>query len=535
LAYGVRDGGEDEVVVRVLDVERQVDLTDRLPKGRYYDVRLTPDGAGFYYSQHTDDGPRVFYHAMDTDPADDQELFGRAYGPEKGIGIELSDDGNFLVITVWHGSASKVEIYYQDVGIGGEILPIVNDIDAKFEAHVGGQHVFMLTNWEAPAGRIVAVDLIDPDRANWREIVPETHAIIRDYAVAGGKIFVDFLDNVISSAKVFETSGELAATLELPAPGSVRRIRGQWHGEEVFFSFSSFHIPTTIYHYDVTEDKQDVWAKVDVPIDGENFQVKQVWYDSRDYTRVPMFIVHPKDLKLDGSNPTLLTGYGGFRGSMTPRFSPQAALWVMNGGIYAIPSLRGGGEFGEEWHRAGMLENKQNTFDDFIAAAEYLIEHNYTSPERLAISGTSNGGLLVGAALTQRPDLFQAVVCGYPLLDMVRYHRFLVARFWIPEYGSAEDPEQFPYIHAYSPYHRVTQGAEYPAVMLVTGDADTRVDPFHARKMAARLQAATAGDRPIILQYDTRAGHSGGKPLTKRIDDLTDRFLFLFWQLGMKP
>ena len=296
----------------------------------------------------------------------------------------------------------------------------------------------------------------------------------------------------------------------------------------------SFVTPPTIYRYDTQQGSTSVWYKPNIPVDVNSIAVEQVFYPSKDHTKIPMFLVHRKDMKLDGSNPTLMTGYGGFNLSRTPAFSALATVWVEKGGIFALPNLRGGGEFGEDWHRAGMLEKKQNVFDDFIAAAEYLIQNKYTSPNRLAITGRSNGGLLVGAALTQRPDLYQAVICGFPLLDMVRYHKFLVARFWVPEYGSAEDPKQFPYIYAYSPYHRVKQGVQYPAVMFVTGDADTRVDPLHARKMCALLQASTASDRPILLHYDVKGGHSGGEPISKQIEDTVDDLTFLFGQLGVK-
>jgi prolyl oligopeptidase len=321
--------------------------------------------------------------------------------------------------------------------------------------------------------------------------------------------------------------------IAFPAIGSVSGVSGEWQSDEAFFAFSSFHIPTTIYRYDVAKGSQEVWARLEVPINTDTFEVKQVWYESKDKAKVPMFVVHAKGIKLDGSNPTLLTGYGGFNVSLTPGFSARAALWVERGGVYAVPNLRGGGEFGEEWHKAGMLGKKQNVFDDFIAAAEWLIKNGYTKPSKLAISGGSNGGLLVGAALTQRPDLCQAVVCSYPLLDMVRYHKFLVAKFWIPEYGSSEEPEQFKYIHAYSPYHQVKPSTKYPAVLFITGDSDTRVDPLHARKMAALLQSATGSEKPVLLHYDTKAGHSGGRPVSKQIEDLTDELSFLFWQLGV--
>jgi prolyl oligopeptidase len=282
----------------------------------------------------------------------------------------------------------------------------------------------------------------------------------------------------------------------------------------------------------VETGKQSVWFQAKVPLQADQYEVKQVWYTSKDGTRIPMFVAHKKGLKLDGSNPTLLTGYGGFNLSSNPNFNPFAAAWLARGGVYAVANMRGGGEFGEEWHHAGMKENKQNVFDDFIAAAEWLIANKYTSQQKLAIRGTSNGGLLMGAMITQRPDLFGAVICGYPLLDMVRYHKFLVAGYWVPEYGSSDDPDQFKYIYAYSPYHHVKAGTKYPAVLFISGDSDTRVAPLHARKMTALMQASQAGDKPILLHYDTKAGHSGGTPVSKQIENSTDEIMFLLWQLG---
>ena len=312
-------------------------------------------------------------------------------------------------------------------------------------------------------------------------------------------------------------------------------MAGRHESDEGFYSFSSFAQPTTIYRYSVANGKQDVWARINVPVNSAEIEVKQVWYASKDSTKIPMFLVYKKGLKLDRNRPVFLTGYGGFNLRQTPSFSSTAAFWAEHGGVFALPNLRGGGEFCEKWHQAGMFGNKQNVFDDFIGAAEWLIKNNYTNPKKLSISGGSNGGLLVGAALTQRPDLYQAVVCSYPLLDMVRYHKFLVARYWTTEYGSADDAEQFKYIYKYSPYHNVRDGTKYPAVLLITGDSDTRVAPLHARKMTALLQASTSSNRPILLHYDTKAGHSGGLPISKQIDDATDTFSFLFWQLGVTP
>jgi prolyl oligopeptidase len=534
-AYGVRTGGEDEIMVRFYDVEARQDMGDVLPRGRYDNLRFEPGNRGIYYSEYLDEGPRVYHHEMGSDPALDQEVFGSDYGPGKGIGVDLSEDGRYLVFTVWHGSAArKTEVYYQDLLGGGGIKPIVNDIEARFEGILGGHSLFMYTNWEAPNGRLIRVDLADPGRESWEEIVPESEAIIDRHSVAGGRVFVNYLHNVISSIEIFDARGNSEGEIEFPSLGSVSSVRGRWDDDIAFFSFSSYHIPFTIYSYSVSGGSKSVWVRSDVPFESDEYETRQVWYHSKDGTSVPMFLAHRKDLELDGERPVLLTGYGGFNSAIMPRFSSRAAVWMRHGGVYAVPALRGGGEFGEDWHRAGMLESKQNTFDDFIAAAEWLIDNGYTNPARLAISGGSNGGLLVGAALTQRPDLFKAVVCTFPLLDMIRYHKFLVAAWWVPEYGSSDDPEQFKYIYAYSPYHNVEYGVDYPAVLFVTGDADTRVDPLHARKMTALLQAASSSGNPILLHYDTRAGHSGGKPTDKYIEDMTDQLLFLFWQLKIE-
>ncbi len=532
MAYGVRQGGEDELAIRLLDVDTRNDFPDRFPKGYYISVSLKPDKSGLYYSRQGADGPRVYYHAMGRDSAADVEMFGKGYGPDKIIGAEVSEDGRYLIITVLHGSAAdRTEIYYQDLAKQGPITPVVNDIAARFIGAVAGNQLFLRTNWKASKGRILAVDLNNPGRNHWRELVPEDGAVIEDLSLAGGKLFVNYTRNVSSRVKIFDPGGQHVRDIALPTIGTVSGVSGRWENKEAFFAFSSFYIPTTIYGYDVARGNQDVWTRLKVPIDSDQFEVKQVWYESKDKTKVPMFLVHAKGIKLDGSNPTLLTGYGGFNFSYTPEFSSTAVLWAEGGGVYAVPNLRGGGEFGEEWHKAGMLEKKQNVFDDFIAAAEWLIQNGYTKPSRLAISGGSNGGLLVGAALTQRPELFQAVVCRYPLLDMLRYQKFLVARFWVSEYGSSDSPRQFKYIYAYSPYHHVRRSVEYPAVLFMTGDADTRVDPLHARKMAALLQAATGSDRPILLHYDTKSGHSEGRPLSKQVEDLTDEMGFLFWQV----
>jgi prolyl oligopeptidase len=539
LAYGVRAGGEDEVTMKLMEIDARKDLGDSLPRARYSGISLTSDATALYYSKQTPAGPRVFHHRIGSDPASDRQIFGDGYGPEKIIGVGLSDDRRYLVVTVFHGAAArKNELYFADLTKGDALTPIVTDIDATFTGPIGGSILYMRTNWNAPNGRVIAVDLTRPSREQWKEIVPESKAVLNSLSTVGGRLFASYLENVQTRVTAFTREGKLAGELRMPGIGVTSNVSGDWDRAEGFFSFSSFATPTTIYRYDVPTGKYDVWARLNVPIDGDAIEVKQVWYPSKDGTRVPMFVAHRKGLKLDGSSPALLTGYGGFNSSSLPGFSSRAAFWMENGGVYALPNLRGGGEFGESWHQAGMLERKQNVFDDFIAAAEWLVKNGYTSPSRLVISGGSNGGLLVGAALTQRPDLFRAVVCSYPLLDMVRYHKFLVAGYWVPEYGSSDDAAQLEFLNAYSPYHRVKKGVKYPAVLFITGDGDTRVAPLHARKMAALLQASTGSDpaaRPIVLRYDTKAGHSGGLPITRQIEDLTNEMRFLFWQVGVKP
>ena len=535
LAYDTRNGGQDEVEIRFMDVDTRRDLPDTLPRARYSGVALSGDKSAVYYSRLTEAGPRVFRHAMGTEGGRDEEIFGKGYGPEKIIGVGVSDDGHWLVIEVHHGSAAKkVEVYVQDLRKRGPIVTVVNDLEASFGTAVGGERLHLLTNWNAPKFRVMAVDLADPRRERWKEVVAEGESVLTDVSTVAGRLFVRRLENVQPRLRIHEADGRPVRDVELPSIGAVSGVKGDWAQNEAFFSFSSLAQPPTIYRYDVAAGRSDVWARLAVPIRPDPVEIEQVWYASKDGTKVPMFVAHRKGIPLDGTHPTLLTGYGGFNLSQLPAFSARATFWIENGGVFALPNLRGGGEFGEAWHLAGMLDRKQNVFDDFIAAAEWLIAHKYTSPARLAISGGSNGGLLVGAAMTQRPDLFRAVVCSYPLLDMLRYHRFLVARYWVPEYGSADDTAQFPVLRAYSPYHHVRPGERYPAVLFITGDGDTRVAPLHARKMAALLQA-NGSDRPVLLHYDTKAGHSGGLPASKVIEDLTSEMLFLSWQLGMAP
>jgi prolyl oligopeptidase len=539
VAYGVRKGGEDEVSIHFLDTITRKELPDVLARGRYSAVSFNHDQTGFYYSELTAEGPRVFYHAYGTATgsaaAQDKIVFGDGFGQEKIIDINISEDGRYLLFTVFYGSAcEKSEVYFQDLKEGGPVVPIVTTINACFQGAVAEGTLYLQTNWKALNWKILGVPLAKPAQENWKELVPEGTSRLEDFRLAGRKIIAQYSHNASSALKVFNADGTAAGDIALPLLGTVAGITGRWEGREAFLSFQSFATPSTIYGYDVAKHEMTTWAKPNVPIDPDSFEIKQVWYESRDKTRVPMFLFYKKGLKLDGSNPALMTAYGGFDVSETPGFRDDAIIWAEHGGVFALPNLRGGGEFGEDWHHAGMLDKKQNVFDDFFAAAEWLIANQYTSAQKLAITGRSNGGLLMGAAMTQRPDLFGAIVCGYPLLDMVRYHKFLVARYWVTEYGSSDDALQFPALYAYSPYHHVVKGTKYPAVLFLTGDSDTRVAPLHARKMTAEMQAAQGGDKPILLLYDTKLGHSEGRPVSKIIEEDTQVLDFLFWQVGVK-
>ncbi len=534
VVYGVREGGKDEVSIHLHDVDRRVDLEDTLTTGRYFGVSLTPDKKRFFYAIHTAEGPRLKEHVLGSDPADDREWFGDGLDESKILLGSVSEDGRYLLVHVLHGvSGDMVDVYLCDLTSDRGFETVVEGEAASFFGRVVNDEVVLRTTWQAPNGRVVSVSAASPGTEQWRELIPERKdEVLESVSAVGKQLFVRYLQEVQSRVVSFDLSGQELGEIAFDTIGTVGNVSGRWDGDEAFFVFTSFHMPTTIYRYDVASGDRTEWARPEVPINSDQFAVKQVWYESADGTKVSMFLVHAKDIELDGERPTLLTGYGGFNLSLTPRFSSSAVVWVEQGGVYAVANLRGGGELGEAWHEAGMLGNKQNVFDDFIAAGEWLIANGYTRPDKLAIEGGSNGGLLVGTVANQRPDLFGAVICSYPLLDMVRYHQFLVARYWVPEYGSSEDRDQFDYIHAYSPYHNVLDGGDYPAMLFVTGDGDTRVAPLHARKMAALVQAKNGSDNPILLRYHTKAGHSGGMPLSEQIDNSVESTAFLLWRLG---
>ena len=549
LAYGLSENGSEQSVLHILDVERDAVLPDRIPRTRSADLAWLPDGSGFYYTRYPAPGAvaegeehyhrAVYFHALGTDPADDPLVY-RPAKKEYWPGVSLSPDGRWLLIGVAR-TFDQTDLYLGDRHAGaGEstvppLVPVAENLAASFDGEVAHGRLFLRTNLNAPTYRLYEVDPARPQRGHWREIVPpHVDAVLEGARVVGDRLALSYLERASSRLRLADLDGGLRHEIELPTLGSLFGLGAEWNGRELFFGFSSYTVPPSVYRVDVESNEQTLWRRVEADVDPERYEVRQVSVPSRDGTPVSMFLVHQRGLARTGDTPTYLTGYGGFNISMTPAFSRSLLLWLERGGLVAIPNIRGGGEYGESWHQGGMLGRKQNSFDDFVAAAEWLVRERYTRPERLAVAGGSNGGLLMGAVLTQRPELFGAVVVQVPLLDMLRYHRFLIARLWIPEYGSPDEPEEFAWLRAYSPYHHVRPGTPYPAVLLATAESDTRVDPMHARKMTARLQAATSSGRPVLLRLESRAGHGAGKPLSKVLEELTDTWTFVFSEVGVE-
>jgi len=535
LLYLVREGGADEGSVHALDVEKHQELPDVLPLARYQGISLTPDKSGVYYAKYETGGTQVFYHRIGTPASSDQMIFGKSFngetlGPMQLISSRVTENGRYLLINVSHGVPPKrVDVYARDLRTAdAAIKPVIQGIDGRFVAENHGDDLYVLTDYHAENYQVVKVSMNDPAPDHWQTVVPEGKDVISQVSIVGGKLFVTGLHDVVTETRIFTLDGKLAGTLAYPMLGAASTLFGRQDSKEGFYSFESFNIPPAVYHYDIASGKTDVFAKPKVPFASDQYEVKQVFYRSKDGTRVPMFISSKKGLKPTGDTPTLMFAYGGFLISLVPHWDPEYAWWMEQGGFFAQPNLRGGGEYGETWHKAGMFEKKQNVFDDFFAAADYLIDNKYTSSKYLAVRGRSNGGLLMGVATTQRPELFGAIWCGYPLLDMLRFQNFLVGHWWTAEYGSADNPQQFPYLRKYSPYQNVKPGTKYPAIMFNTGDSDTRVAPLHARKMTALMQADDASDRPVLLHYETKAGHSSGVSIIQLVNDTADELAFLW-------
>ena len=525
LAYGLSRQGDEWSTVYIRNVDTGEDLGEAIPRTRYCSLAWLPDNSGFYYTPYPLPGSvppgeenynsHLFFHRIGEDWRNDPKVFGAGRRPEDMINVKVSADGRYLLLTVFQGW-SRSEIFLCDLWEApGRFIPIVKEVDALFYASVRRGYLYILTNLGAPDYHLYRTPLGRLQQETWELIIPEGQGVLRGFSLVGDRLFVSRLNNAYSCLTVHTLSGRLLGQVPLPGPGTASIPHEERDGLELFFSFTSFFTPTTVYRYDIGTGDLSIFDRVGADIDEARYEVKQAHYTSNDGARVSMFIIHQRGLRLDGDNPTILTGYGGFNISLTPEFQRMNLFWLEKGGVIAIPNLRGGGEYGERWHQAGMLGAKQQVFDDFIAAAEWLIERRYTNPSRLAISGASNGGLLMGAALTQRPDLFKAVHCGVPLLDMLRYHQFYLGRLWVSEYGCADDPEQFKWLYSYSPYHRVRSAEKYPAVLITTAEHDHRVHPMHALKMAALQQHESSSGYPILLWVEPRAGHGAGKPVKK--------------------
>ena len=549
MAYGVQKAGSDWRTWEVLNVETGEKLSDELNWLKFGGVAWTKDSKGFFYSRYNEPksdekfqglnlGQKVYYHKIGDAQADDKLIHEDPENPTWGFQTTVSEDGRFLVITVWQGTDDRYRVLYRSLEDSSSELKVLIDNFENEYSFVGneGSRFYFKSDFNAPKKCIVVIDVDNPEKANWNVIVPEAEEAMESASMVGNYIVAQYLKDAKTQVKQFDLGGVFVREVKFPGIGSANGFGGRRDHTETFYSFSSFNRPPSIYRYDLASGKSALMREAKVKFSPDDYEVGQVFYESKDGTRVPMFIAHKKGLKLDGTNPTLLYAYGGFNISLTPSFSISRLQWMEMGGVFAMPNLRGGGEYGKDWHKAGTKTNKQNVFDDFIAAAEYLIDKEYTSSEHLGIQGGSNGGLLVGACMTQRPELYGACLPAVGVMDMLRFHKFTAGRFWVDDYGSSEaSAEEFAALHAYSPYHNIDDGTEYPPTMVTTADTDDRVVPGHSFKFAARLQEAQAGSNPVLIRIETKAGHGAGKPTAKIIEEYADQWAFLAKYLGMKP
>ena len=558
MAYGLSAAGSDWEEWRLRDVATAKDRPDVLKWVKFSSASWSRDGKGFFYSRYTEPDEstklqsvnffqKLYYHRVGTVQSEDILVYERPDQKEWKFDGEVTEDGRWLVITCTQGTDVKNRVLLADLKSGATpvtteglkqrpVSPLLMDFDSSYNFVGNDGSVFYFQNdLGAPRGRLIAIDIDQPERARWRVIIPESLDTLSHVSILNHQFITTWMHHAHSSVRVYNKLGKLIRDVELPGLGTASGFSGHPTDTETFFSFASFTQPSTIYRHNLATGESKIFRSPVVQFDPKDFETSQVFYQSKDGTRVPMFISHKKGLELNGQNPTLLYGYGGFNISLTPAFSPATLAWMQMGGVYAQPNLRGGGEYGEDWHQSGTKLRKQNVFDDFIAAAEWLIEHQYTSSRRLAISGGSNGGLLVGACLTQRPELFGACLPAVGVLDMLRFHKFTIGWAWVSDYGSSEDADQFRALYRYSPLHNIKQGRSYPPTMILTADHDDRVVPAHSFKFGAALQSAQSGPAPILLRIDRKAGHGAGKPTSKLIEEAADRFAFLFKSLGIDP
>jgi prolyl oligopeptidase len=548
LAYGLSTAGSDWVEWHVRAIATGTDTDDVLKWVKFSGAAWTHDHQGFFYSRYDepDESTRLeavnyyhklYYHRLGTPQSDDVLIYERPDQKEWGFGGGVTEDGRYLIISVWRGTDPNNLVFYKDLSTPES--PVIELID-HFEADYSfvdndGSRFWFRTDLAAPKGRLIAIDLHQPERPHWQEVIPEGEDTLESISVLNHQFVADYLKDAYTNIRIYSLTGELVREVALPGIGSVGGFDGKSTDTETFYSFTSFTVPNTIYHYDMVTGESTLYRAAQVNFDPSAYETTQVFYTSKDGTRIPMFITHRRGIDLNGQNPTLLYGYGGFNVSLTPAFSVSNLVWMEMGGIYAVPNLRGGGEYGEEWHQAGTKLNKQNVFDDFIAAAEWLIAQGYTSPSRLGMMGGSNGGLLVGACMTQRPDLFGVALPAVGVMDMLRFNQFTIGWAWESDYGSPQNEEEFHALYAYSPLHNLKPGTAYPATLITTADHDDRVVPAHSFKFAAALQAAHSGDAPVLIRIETKAGHGAGKPTAKVIEEAADKWAFLAQNLGLPP
>jgi len=547
LAYGVAASGSDWNEIRVRDIDGHKDLPDVIKWVKFSGPSWTKDNKGFFYSRFPEPNQAVnqtfaklayqklYYHRLGDAEDQDQMIYERPEDPDLAFDTDVSREGRFLLMQVNKGTEQRDLLYFKDLGdpaapkIDAPFQPIVDKFEADFKvAGLIGNRLFLVTDLDAARYKIVEVDLTNPGRDHWKEIVPQSKDLLEDATLVGGKLVVKYLVDAKNQLLLFDLDGKRESEIGLPALGTVDSLSGNPDRSELFYSFTSFLYPTAIYRYDVSTGQKAVFQKTNVDFDPDRYETKQIFYPSKDGTKIPMFIVCKKGLELNGNNPVYLTAYGGFNISMTPSFAAIYATWIEKGGVFALPNLRGGGEYGREWHEAGIKEHKQNVFDDFIGAAQALIDGKYTNAKKIAIVGGSNGGLLIGAAITQRPDLFGAAVAAVGVLDMLRFQKFTIGWAWQSDYGSSDTKEGFQYLIKYSPLQNIKEGTCYPPTLVSTGDHDDRVVPGHSFKFAATLQAAQGCSNPALIRIETKAGHGSGKPISKVIEEESDILAFMW-------
>lgn len=540
LAYGTSSGGSDWQEWFVREVDSGKDTGDHLRWVKFSGASWAKDGSGFYYARYdapegedplkaVNENQKVYFHRLGTDQAQDTLVYARPDQPKWGFGTQVSDDGNFLIFSVWQGTENRNRLFYQRLDRDqGKTVELIGELIASFSyIHNEGDSFYFLTDHQAPRSRVIAIDLNNPAQAAWREVVPQAEATLTRVSAVGGRLVLHYLKDAHSQVIVTGLDGQVEREIMLPGLGTAGGLEGGYKDSETFYSYTSFTEPHAIYRLDVETGVSTVFRRPQTGFDGSRYETRQVFYPSKDGTRIPMFITARKGVPIDGMQPTLLYGYGGFNIPLTPSYSVPVAVWLEMGGVYALANLRGGGEYGKAWHEAGMKLTKQNVFDDFASAAEYLIAEGWTEPDRLAIHGRSNGGLLAAAVALQRPELFAATVPGVGVLDMLRFNKFTIGWAWESDYGSPQDPTVFDSLYAYSPLHNIRPGVGYPATLITTGDHDDRVFPAHSFKYAAALQAAYSGAEPMLIRIDTRGGHGAGKPTSMQIEEWTDVLGFL--------